>query len=61
MRLMGRNFYDVQSDIKYLPFKVIDKSGKPYIRVTDCGEEKDFVRHVSWFWLVALGSIISCL
>jgi molecular chaperone DnaK (HSP70) len=47
-RLLGRKFddVDVQSDIKLFPFKVINKSGKPYIRVTYCGEEKEFVRHV---------------
>ena len=44
-RLIGRKFADqeVQADMKHFPFKVIDKSGKPYIRVEYRGEEKDFV------------------
>jgi len=43
-RLIGRNFSDqeVQSDMKHWPFKVIDKSGKPYIRVEFKGESKEF-------------------
>jgi len=36
----------VQSDIKHFPFKVIDKTGKPYIRVQYRGEDKEFVRSV---------------
>jgi len=34
-RLIGRNFDDkeVQRDLKYLPYKVISKSGKPYVSV----------------------------
>ena len=44
-RLIGRKFSDqeVQSDIKHFPFKVIDKTGKPYIRVQYRGEDKEFV------------------
>ena len=44
-RLIGRKFSDaeVQSDIKHFPFTVFDKGGKPYIRVTYRGEEKEFV------------------
>ncbi|CAJ0633798.1 732_t:CDS:2 [Entrophospora sp. SA101] len=43
-RLMGRRFSDkeVQSDIKYFPFKVIDKDGKPIISVMYKGSEKLF-------------------
>ncbi|KAF9645117.1 heat shock cognate 70 [Thelephora ganbajun] len=43
-RLIGRKFSDaeVQSDIKHFPFKVIDKSGKPYVRVQYRGEDKEF-------------------
>ncbi|KAF9791203.1 heat shock cognate 70 [Thelephora terrestris] len=43
-RLIGRKFSDaeVQSDIKHFPFTVIDKSGKPYIRVQYRGEDKEF-------------------
>jgi heat shock protein 5 len=34
-RLIGRNFEDkeVQRDIKYLPYKIVSKSGKPYVQV----------------------------
>jgi heat shock protein 5 len=34
-RLIGRNFEDkeVQRDIKYLPYKIVPKSGKPYVQV----------------------------
>jgi molecular chaperone DnaK (HSP70) len=44
-RLIGRKFSDaeVQSDLKHFPFKVIDKTGKPYIRVQYRGEDKEFV------------------
>ncbi|CAG8575740.1 5138_t:CDS:2 [Diversispora eburnea] len=43
-RLIGRRFADqeVQSDMKHWPFKVIDKSGKPYIQVEYKGETKQF-------------------
>ena len=33
----------MQSDLKHFPFKVIDKSGKPYVRVQYRGEDKEFV------------------
>ena len=44
-RLIGRKFADaeVQADIKHFPFKVIDKAGKPYVRVQYRGEDKEFV------------------
>jgi L1 cell adhesion molecule like protein len=44
-RLIGRKFDDpeVQSDIKHFPFKVINKGGKPNIRVEYRGEQKEFV------------------
>ncbi|CDO53320.1 hypothetical protein DV113_003688 [Geotrichum candidum] len=43
-RLIGRKFTDseVQSDIKHFPFSVIDKAGKPAIKVEFKGEEKVF-------------------
>eukprot|EP00391_Amoebophrya_sp_Ameob2_P005781 CAMPEP_0178991200 /NCGR_PEP_ID=MMETSP0795-20121207/5386_1 /TAXON_ID=88552 /ORGANISM="Amoebophrya sp., Strain Ameob2" /LENGTH=662 /DNA_ID=CAMNT_0020682863 /DNA_START=339 /DNA_END=2327 /DNA_ORIENTATION=+ len=42
-RLIGRRFKDksVQSDMKLLPYAIVDKSGKPYIRVKVKGESKD--------------------
>merc|ERR1740120_659566 len=41
-RLIGRRFKDstVQKDIKLLPFKISDKSGKPFISVKVKGEDK---------------------
>jgi len=43
-RLIGRNFVDkeVQSDSKLLPYKIINKGGKPYIEVKVKGENKVF-------------------
>ncbi|POG70557.1 70 kDa heat shock protein 1 [Rhizophagus irregularis DAOM 181602=DAOM 197198] len=43
-RLIGRNFndQDVQSDMKHWPFKVINKSGKPYISVRYKCKKTDF-------------------
>ncbi|XP_038717365.1 heat shock 70 kDa protein BIP1-like [Tripterygium wilfordii] len=43
-RLIGRKFDDpeVQKDIKYLPYKVVNKGGKPYIQVKVKGETKVF-------------------
>ncbi|KAI0780725.1 heat shock protein 70 [Trametes elegans] len=43
-RLIGRKFSDpeVQADMKHFPFEVIDKGGKPYIRVQYRGETKEF-------------------
>jgi hypothetical protein len=61
MRLFGRDFDDpgVQTDINHFPFKVINNSGQPCIRVTYGGEEREFVRHVSGFsWTP---SSIACL
>nr|ADM26714.1 78 kDa glucose-regulated protein [Conus anemone novaehollandiae] len=43
-RLIGRTWDDssVQKDIKYYPFKVIDKSKKPHIQATVNGQTKTF-------------------
>jgi len=43
-RLVGREFKDtsVQHDLKYFPFKVIDKSKKPYVQVETGSGLKDF-------------------
>ncbi|PON81708.1 Heat shock protein 70 family [Trema orientale] len=43
-RLIGRKFDDpeVQRDIKFLPYKVVNKEGKPYIQVKVKGETKVF-------------------
>jgi len=42
-RLIGRRFKDstVQKDMKLLPFKIVDKGGKPFINVEVKGEPKD--------------------
>jgi Hsp70 protein len=44
-RLIGRKYDDaeVQADIKHFPFKVLNKGGKPYMRVQYRGEDKEFV------------------
>ncbi|KAK4282789.1 hypothetical protein QN277_014122 [Acacia crassicarpa] len=43
-RLIGRKYNDpeVQRDIKFLPYKVVNKDGKPYIQVKVKGENKVF-------------------
>lgn len=43
-RLIGRRFSDpaIQEDMKHWPFKVVEKNGKPMMRVTYKGEVKDF-------------------
>ena len=43
-RLIGRKFDDkeVQQDAKYLPYKIINKEGKPYIQTNFKGENKSF-------------------
>ena len=43
-RLIGREFKDqaVQSDMKYWPFKVVEKNTKPYVKVSVNNEDKLF-------------------
>jgi len=43
-RLIGRKFDDaeVQRDVKLFPYKIVNKDGKPYIRVKVKGEDKVF-------------------
>jgi len=43
-RLIGREWSDstVQSDIKYFPFKVVNKNNKPHIQLDVQGEKKTF-------------------
>jgi heat shock protein 5 len=43
-RLIGRKFDDpeVQRDKKLYPYEIVDKEGKPYVRVTVKGEKKTF-------------------
>ncbi|CAK7264008.1 ATPase with role in protein import into the ER [Sporothrix epigloea] len=43
-RLIGRKYSekDVQNDIKHFPYKVVNKEGKPFVRVDVKGAEKTF-------------------
>ncbi len=43
-RMIGREFSDpkLQDDMKHFSFKVVDKSGKPKIKVNYKGEDKEF-------------------
>ncbi|KAL9987784.1 hypothetical protein ACROYT_G002145 [Oculina patagonica] len=43
-RMIGRTWDDksVQSDLKYFPFKVIEKNKKPHVRIDVKGEQKTF-------------------
>ena len=59
-RLIGRNYDDkeVQRDVKYLPYKVVSKSGKPYVQVqTKDGEQKLSPEQVSAMILVKMKEI----
>lgn len=42
--MIGRNFNDkeVQNDKKYLPYNIVDKNGKPFVRAVERGEAKTF-------------------
>merc|ERR1719453_1184770 len=59
-RLIGRNYDDkeVQRDVKFLPYKVVSKSGKPYVQVqTKDGEQKLSPEQVSSMILVKMKEI----
>jgi len=59
-RLIGRNFADkeVQRDLKYLSYKVIDKSGKPYVQVdTTAGKKTLSPEEISAMILVKMKEI----
>jgi heat shock protein 5 len=59
-RLIGRNFADkeVQRDMKYLSYKVVDKGGKPYIRVeTTQGQKNLSPEEVSAMVLVKMKEV----
>ena len=60
-RLIGRKFDDseVQADIKYFPFIVIGREGKPYIRVQYRGEQKEFVS--LYFSLIVVSDFDCCI
>ena len=52
-RLIGREFNDpsVQADLKYWPFKIVNKKSKPHVQVESSGEKKIFSAEAleSWF------------
>ena len=59
-RLIGRNYDDkeVQRDLKFLPYKVVSKSGKPYVQVTTKdGDQKLSPEQVSAMILVKMKEI----
>merc|ERR1712070_315216 len=59
-RLIGRNFADkeVQRDMKYLSYKVVDKGGKPYIKIeTTQGQKNLSPEEVSAMVLVKMKEI----
>lgn len=54
-RLIGRKVDDpeIKKDMKHWPFKVIEKNGRPHIRVQHkAGSNKDFVSRVQSYSLV---------
>ena len=59
-RLIGRNFNDkeVQKDLKLLPYKVVEKKGKPYVEVETGGKKKQMsAEEVSAIVLVKMKEI----
>ena len=59
-RLIGRNYDDkeVQRDLKFLPYKVVSKSGKPYVQVTTKdGDQKLSPEQVSAMILIKMKEI----
>lgn len=59
-RLVGRNFDDkeVQRDLKYLSYKVVSKSGKPYIKIeTTHGEKQMSPEEISAMILVKMKEV----
>jgi heat shock protein 5 len=59
-RLIGRNYDDkeVQRDLKFLPYKVVSKSGKPYVQVTTKdGDQKLSPEQVSAMVLIKMKEI----
>jgi len=59
-RLIGRNFNDkeVQRDMKYLSYKIVDKSGKPYISIeTTAGKKTMSPEEISAMILVKMKEV----
>jgi endoplasmic reticulum chaperone BiP len=59
-RLVGRNFDDkeVQRDMKYLSYKIVSKSGKPYIKIeTTHGEKQMSPEEISAMILVKMKEV----
>lgn len=59
-RLVGRNFDDkeVQRDMKYVPYKIVSKKGKPYVRIeTTAGEKQLSPEEISAMILVKMKEV----
>merc|ERR1719310_1099715 len=59
-RLVGRQFEDkeVQRDMKYVPYKIVSKKGKPYIRIeTTAGEKQLSPEEISAMILVKMKEV----
>ena len=59
-RLVGRNFDDkeVQRDMKYLSYKIVSKSGKPYIKIeTTHGEKQMSPEEISAMILIKMKEV----
>ena len=59
-RLVGRNFDDaeVQRDMKYVPYKIVSKKGKPYVQIeTTAGEKVLSPEEVSAMILVKMKEV----
>merc|ERR1719498_1706376 len=59
-RLVGRNFDDkeVQRDMKYVPYKIVSKKGKPYVKIeTTAGEKQLSPEEISAMILVKMKEV----
>ena len=59
-RLIGRNFKDqeVQRDVKYLAYKIVDKAGKPYVQIeTTAGRKTLSPEEISAMILVKMKEV----
>jgi endoplasmic reticulum chaperone BiP len=59
-RLVGRQFDDkeVQRDMKYVPYKIVSKKGKPYIKIeTSAGEKQLSPEEISAMILVKMKEV----
>jgi heat shock 70kDa protein 1/2/6/8 len=58
-RLIGRKFTDsyVQSDMKHWPFEVVEKDGKPVVRITTSGKRDFSAEEISAMVLTKMRSV----